>query len=146
MSQWSAVILDRGCFSGNVGGGVCVPSERRRTGGGATGLVRTAASALSSWSLLRSVPPGRTSDPPAFSKVVPGLDEGLGLAVVVHLDVDLGVRVLLVSKALQVATVAQQVDGQAESQHAHCQQAHVHLGGSTGSSEQGELYKTCRRF
>lgn len=62
-----------------------------------------------------------------FQKVVLGLDEGLGLAAVVHLDVDLGVRVALVSKALQVAAVAQQVDGQAESQHADCQEAHVHL-------------------
>lgn len=46
------------------------------------------------------------------------LDEGLWLAAVVYLDVDLGVRVALVSKAPEVAAVAQQVDGQAESQHA----------------------------
>lgn len=126
LSQWSAVILDRGCFRGMSG--VCVSSERRRAGGAATGLERTAA--LSSSSLLHSVPPGRSFDPPAFSKVVLGLDEGLGLAAVVHLDVDLGVRVALVSKALEVAAVAQQVDGQAESQHADCQEAHVHLEGS----------------
>lgn len=56
-----------------------------------------------------------------------GLDEGLRLAAVVHLDVDLGVGVALVSKAPQVAAVAQQVQRQAESQHAQCQEAHVHL-------------------
>lgn len=62
--------------------------------------------------------------------MVLGLDEGLGLAAVVHLDVDLGVRVALVSKALEVAAVAQQVDGQAESQHTERQEAHVHLEGN----------------
>lgn len=85
---------------------------------------------LSPPALSCTVPPGRSFDPPAFLKVVLGLDKGLGLAAVVHLDVDLGVRVALVSKALEVAAVAQQVDGQAESQHADCQEAHVHLEGS----------------
>lgn len=37
----------------------------------------------------------------------PGLDEGLGLAAVVDLDVDLGILVALVSEALEVAAVAQ---------------------------------------
>lgn len=90
--------------------------------GGSPGLERTAALPC-----RRSVPPGRSFDPSASSKVALDLDKGLGLAAVVHLDVDLRVRVALVSQALQVAAVAQQVDGQAESQHAHCQEAHVHL-------------------
>lgn len=57
----------------------------------------------------------------------PGLDEGLGLAAVVDLDVDLGILVPLVSEALEVAAVAQEVERQAESQHAQRQQAHIHL-------------------
>lgn len=39
--------------------------------------------------------------------VTPGLDEGLGLAAVVDLDIDLGVLLTLVSETLQVAAVAQ---------------------------------------
>lgn len=39
--------------------------------------------------------------------VTPSLDEGLGLAAVVDLDIDLGVLVTLVSETLQVAAVAQ---------------------------------------
>lgn len=57
----------------------------------------------------------------------PGLDDGVGLATIVDLDIDLGILVTLVSEALEVTAVAQQVEGQAESQHAQCQQAHVHL-------------------
>lgn len=62
-----------------------------------------------------------------------GLDEGLGLAAVVDLDVDLGVLFALVSEALEVTAVAQQVEGQAESHHAQHQQAHVHLRTAYGS-------------
>lgn len=58
---------------------------------------------------------------------LPGLDKGLGLAAVVDLDVDLGILIALVSEALEVAAVAQQVEGEAESQHAQRQQTHVHL-------------------
>lgn len=66
------------------------------------------------------------------SPVAQGLDEGLGLAFV-HLDVDLGIFVLLVPDALEAAAVAQQVEGQAESHHAQRQQTHVHLKGAPGS-------------
>ena len=37
----------------------------------------------------------------------PTLDAGLGFAAVVHLDIDLGILLTLVSEALKVATVAQ---------------------------------------
>lgn len=66
------------------------------------------------------------------SPVAQGLDEGLGLAFV-HLDVDLGIFVLLVPDALEAAAVAEQVEGQAESHHAQRQQTHVHLKGAPGS-------------
>lgn len=55
------------------------------------------------------------------------LDENLRLAAVVDLNKDLGVLVALVSEALEVTAVVEQVDGQAESQHAQYQQAHVYL-------------------
>lgn len=61
------------------------------------------------------------------------LDEGLGLAVVVDLDVDLGIFVLFVPDALEAAAVAQQVEGEAESHHAQHQQTHVHLKEAPGS-------------
>lgn len=57
----------------------------------------------------------------------PELDKNLWLAAVVDLSVDLGVLVALISEALEVAAVVEQVDGQTESQHAEHQQAHVHL-------------------
>lgn len=62
-----------------------------------------------------------------LSLLPPELDENLGLAAFVDLDVDLWVLVALISEALEVAAVVEQVDGQAESQHAQHQQAHVHL-------------------
>lgn len=55
------------------------------------------------------------------------LDAGFRRDAVGELHKDLGVVVLLVPEALQVATVAQQVHGQTEAQHAQHQQAHVHL-------------------
>lgn len=55
------------------------------------------------------------------------LDKSLGLAAIVDGDVELGVLVALVPEALEVAAVAEQVERQAESQHAQHQQAHVHL-------------------
>lgn len=117
LSQWSAVILDRGLFSGNVRGQCVIRVHQNELGE------------------VRRVRRGQLLSPPALccsqSLQVEALtrlrfqrwswvylDEGLGLAAVVYLDVDLGVRVALVSKALEVAAVAQQVDGQAESQHA----------------------------
>lgn len=69
------------------------------------------------------------------------LDEGLGLAFV-HLDVDLGIFVLLVPDALEAAAVAQQVEGQAESHHAQRQQTHVHLKGKLP----GSVWYRCMRL
>lgn len=128
--------LTGGLFFGECrGGGLCViraqMNWRSCNGSGRRRGQRLLSPPAPSCS---SVPPSRSVDPSASSqRVVLGLDEGLGLAAVVHLDVDLGVRVALVSKALEVAAVAQQVDGQAEAQHADCQEAHVHLRGSTRS-------------
>lgn len=56
------------------------------------------------------------------------LHAGLGRAAVVHLNVDLGIFVTFVSEALELAAVVQQVEGQAETQHAQHQETHVHLG------------------
>lgn len=53
-----------------------------------------------------------------LSTPLPCLDEGVRFAAVIDLDVDLGIFVLLISQALEVAAVEQQVEGKAESQHA----------------------------
>lgn len=76
----------------------------------------------------------------------PGLDEDLGLAAIVDLHVDLGILVALVSEALEVAAVAQQVERQAESQHAQHQQAHIHLKTTYGSDRHHDTTNNQRSF
>lgn len=71
LSQWSAVILDRGLFSGNVRGQCVIRVHQNELG--EVRRVRRGQAALSSSSLLLSVPPGRSFDASAFSKVVLGL-------------------------------------------------------------------------
>lgn len=53
-----------------------------------------------------------------LSAPLPCLDEGLRFATIIDLDIDLGIFILLISQALEVAAVEQQVERKAESQHA----------------------------
>lgn len=131
---------------GNVRGLCVVVNADERGERGATDSERTGRRDFNHTtcrSLLQSLASplslGVEARPVCFSAIVfLGLDEGLGLAAVVHLDVDLGVGVALVSKALEVAAVAQQVQRQAESQHAQHQEAHVHL----RATQKGHTYLT----
>lgn len=135
---------------GNVRGLCVVLNADERGERGATGSERTGRRDFNHTtcrsrlqSLVSSLSLAVEARPVCFSAIVfLGLDEGLGLAPVVHLDVDLGVGVALVSKALEVAAVAQQVQRQAESQHAQRQEAHVHLRTKQGSCVFDNVGKT----